>query len=31
MKIEVPTYKKKDLPVSLKSIPISSPGSRYLR
>ena len=31
MKIEVPTYKKKNLPDSLKSIPISSPGSRYLR
>ena len=31
MKIEAPTYKKKDLPDSLKSIPISSPGSRYLK
>jgi len=31
MKIEVPTYTKKNLPASLKSIPISSPGSRFLR
>ena len=29
MKIEVPTYKKNQLPDSLKSIPISIPGSRF--
>ena len=31
MKINVPTFKKKKLPKSLKSIPISKPGSRYVR
>ena len=31
MKIEVPTYKKNKLPFSLKSIPITKPGSRYIR
>tara|TARA_Y100001970_G_scaffold278064_1_gene383241 strand:- start:5207 stop:5794 length:588 start_codon:yes stop_codon:yes gene_type:complete len=30
MKIDVPTFKKKDLPNSLKSIPVSSPGSRFI-
>ena len=31
MKIEVPVYKKNKLPLSLKAIPVSKPGSRYLR
>ncbi len=31
VKIEIPTYKKKDLPESLKKIPITKPGSRFLR
>ena len=31
MKINVPTFKKNQLPKSLKSIPISKPGSRHLR
>ena len=31
MKINVPTFKKNQLPKSLKSIPISNPGSRHLR
>ena len=31
MKIIVPTFKKNKLPKSLKSIPISEPGSRYVR
>ena len=31
MKINVPTFKKNKLPKSLKSIPISEPGSRYVR
>ena len=31
MKIEVPTYKKKNLPEHLKYIPITKPGSRYVR
>jgi len=31
MKINVPTFKKNKLPKSLKSIPISKPGSRYVR
>ena len=30
VKINIETYKKKDLPNSLKKIPISKPGSRYL-
>ena len=30
MKINVPTFKKNKLPKSLKSIPISKPGSRYV-
>ncbi len=31
IKINVPTYKKNNLPLSLKSIPITKPGSRYLK
>jgi len=31
IKIEVPTYKKNKLPFSLKSIPITKPGSRHIR
>ena len=31
MKINVPTFKKNKLPKSLKSIPISKPGSRHVR
>ena len=31
MKINVPTFKKNKLPKLLKSIPISKPGSRYVR
>ena len=31
MKIKVPTYKKNKLPFFLKSIPITKPGSRYIR
>ena len=31
MKIEVPIFNKNNLPSSLKSIPISKPGSRYVR
>jgi len=31
LKIEVPTYKKNKLPKSLKSIPITSPGSRFIK
>ena len=31
MKIKVPIYKKNKLPKSLKSIPISKPGSRHVR
>ena len=31
MKIKVPIYKKNKLPKSLKSIPISRPGSRHVR
>ena len=31
MKIEVPTYNKNKLPKSLKSIPITKPGSRHVR
>jgi orotate phosphoribosyltransferase len=30
MKIEVPTYKKNQLPESLKKIPITVPGSRFI-
>ena len=31
LQIDIPTYKKKKLPLSLKKIPIRSPGSRYLK
>jgi orotate phosphoribosyltransferase len=31
LKIEVPTYKYNKLPKSLKSIPISTPGSRFIK
>ena len=31
MKIEVPTFNKSKLPSKLKSIPISKPGSRYVK
>ena len=31
LKINVPTYKKNKLPNSLKSIPITVPGSRYIK
>ena len=31
LKIEVPTFSRKDLPSSLKSIPITTPGSRYIK
>ena len=31
LKIDVPTFSKKQLPNSLKSIPISTPGSRFIK
>ncbi len=31
LKIKVPTYKKNQLPLSLRSIPISTPGSRFIK
>ena len=31
LRINVPTYKKDKIPVSLKSIPISIPGSRFIK
>ena len=31
LKIDVPTYSKKELPNDLKSIPISTPGSRFIK
>ena len=31
LKITVPTYKKNKLPLSLKSIPITTPGSRFIK
>ena len=31
IKLEIPTYKKNDLPTGLKKIPITKPGSRYLK
>ena len=31
IKLEIPTYKKNDLPSELKKIPITKPGSRYLK
>jgi len=31
LKINVPTYKKNKLPLSLKLIPVSTPGSRFIK
>jgi len=31
IKLEIPTYKKNDLPIVLKKIPITKPGSRHLK
>ena len=31
LKIDVPTFSKKQLPQSLKSIPITTPGSRFIK
>ena len=31
IKINIPTYKKNKLPYSLKEIPITTPGSRYIK
>jgi orotate phosphoribosyltransferase len=31
LKIDVPTFSKKQLPNNLKSIPISTPGSRFIK
>ena len=31
IKINIPTYKKNNIPNSLKDIPISKPGSRYIK
>ena len=31
IKLNIPTYKKQDLPSNLKNIPITKPGSRYLK
>ena len=31
IKLEIPTYKKNDLPIELKKIQITKPGSRYLK
>ena len=31
IKLNIPTYKKKNLPFNLKNIPITKPGSRYLK
>ena len=31
IKLEIPTHKKNDLPIELKKIPITKPGSRYLK
>ena len=31
LKIEVPTYKSNKIPKELDSIPISTPGSRYIK
>ncbi len=30
VKINVPTYKKNKLPLSLKNIPVTTPGSRFI-
>ena len=31
LKIDVPTYKNNKLPTELRSIPISTPGSRFIK
>ena len=31
LKIDVPTYKKNKLPLSLRSIPVTTPGSRFIK
>ena len=31
IKINIPTYRKNNIPNSLKDIPISKPGSRYIK
>ena len=31
VKLKIPTYNKNNIPDQLKSIPISKPGSRFLR
>ena len=31
IKISIPTYKKNKLPINLKNIPITKPGSRFLK
>ncbi len=31
IKLEIPTYKKNNLPIELKKIPITKPGSRHLK
>ncbi len=31
LKIDVPTYKKKDIPKNLKLVPITTPGSRFIK
>ena len=31
IKLNIPTYKKKNLPSNLKNIPITKPGSRYIK
>ncbi|MDA9603980.1 orotate phosphoribosyltransferase [Candidatus Pelagibacter sp.] len=31
LKIEVPTFSQKELPINLKSIPITTPGSRFIK
>ena len=31
IKLNIPTYKKKNLPLNLKNIPITKPGSRHLK
>ena len=31
LKIEVPTYKKNKIPLNLRSIPITKPGSRFIK
>ena len=31
VKLKIPTYKKKNIPESLKKIPITKPGSRFLK